>query len=319
MNRKLLKSGAFVLAFTGLLLGKFNQAHAQTFGQFASGVFMRVSGSNVAYNTSGTGANAIGSQDMPTDLGTFEFHTGTLILNGAEMKTYKGNYSNVCGVTYYYWVNPASNDCPSSLCAVASGQFDLPFKADCGGSIFTDGYGPCGGNDQKWSTQANFIHLSDLSPGDYVLHMSYKLSGSVRSRSACDEFSSYGTGLSGPNNLPLCVSTFHIVPRPLSGASNKNNNALAGGVNEIAAFQNASIRTYPSPVNNIVTIDAENFDNGAVQMQVTNIQGGTSKSISAIYTKGQSITLDMSSYAAGMYFVKLGQGTKTATAKIVKQ
>ena len=145
------------------------------FGDFASAVGISSNGGNstVFYNTSGSGVNLIGSTSFGGDLGSFYTNSGAIRLTGAEIKTWRWNESNVCGGTLYYTIYETGNR-PSSP---VFSNFALPFKANCNNGTFSDGTGACGGNDQKWSTAAQSVNLTNYAAGNYTLELYYQYTG----------------------------------------------------------------------------------------------------------------------------------------------
>ena len=84
---------------------------------------------------------------------------------------------------------------------------NLPFKCGCGGATFTDGLGPCGGSDQKWSIESNNVNLTTMAPGNYTLEIYYEYLGSDVSNSGCD-LTRYINNGGNPTNY---TATFTIV------------------------------------------------------------------------------------------------------------
>ncbi len=150
---------------------------ATNFGDFASAVGISTnSGTSTSfYNTTGTAANLIGSSTFTsTNLGSFIPSSGTLKLTGAEIKTFKSGTGNVCGGTLFYVVYTTG----SRPAVPVFQSFAIPFKVGCGGSVFTDGFGPCSGNDQKWSTSLQSIDLTAYAAGSYTIEAYYAYTGS---------------------------------------------------------------------------------------------------------------------------------------------
>lgn len=195
------------------------------FGSFASAVQLTTdAGTNKTfYNTQKlTGdANAIGPNNLTGSLGSFAANDGRLKITGAEIKTFKGNNSNVCGARLQYRVY---------LSGTSGGAFNtiqLPFLAGCVANVFADGKGPCSGNDQKWQTvTANVDLTAGAVPGTYVLELYYDIAGATNSTSGCNE-TAYDSNLG--NNY---IATFDITPAlPLqllqfTGKRNASSNLL---------------------------------------------------------------------------------------------
>ena len=152
---------------------------ATNFGDFASAVGISTNGgtSTSFYNTTGASANLIGSSTFTANnLGSFTPSSGTLKLTGAELKTWKTN-GNVCGGTLYYVVYTTG----SRPAVPVFQSFAIPFKANCGTSVFGDGFGPCTLGDQKWSTSLQSIDLTAYAAGSYTIEAYYAYTGSETS------------------------------------------------------------------------------------------------------------------------------------------
>lgn len=172
------------------------------FGNFASAVSISTNGGTTSafYNTTGTGADLIGTSTFTgTNLGTHTSNSGTLKLTGAEFKSWKNGTGNVCGGTFYYVVYPTGAR-PS---APSFQNFSIPWKTNCGGTVFNDGLGPCSGNDQKWSTVAQNIDLTTYANGNYTLEIYYLETGS-------DSGGGCGTNLYINNSCNNYTATFTI-------------------------------------------------------------------------------------------------------------
>ena len=152
---------------------------AANFGDFASAIGISTNGgtSTSFYNTTGAAANLIGSSTFTAaNLGSFTPSSGSLKLTGAEIKTWKTT-GNVCGGTLYYVVYTTG----ARPAVPVFQSFAIPYKVGCGGTSFTDGFGPCSGNDQKWSTVAQSIDLTAYAAGNYTIEAYYAYTGSETS------------------------------------------------------------------------------------------------------------------------------------------
>lgn len=182
------------------------------FGEFASAAFIQTCSnsntSNSYYNTTGDVANQISPTPLQShNFGTYIQNSGQLKLQGGEMKTWKNNPGNVCGVTLYYRVYPASSTPSGSFTAIT-----LPWYENCNSGSFPSG-GPCGGNDQKWQRPGNGnplanVDLTTFAPDNYVLEIYYDISGSHTSNSNCD------ATVSVNNNGNNFTSLFSIIAPP---------------------------------------------------------------------------------------------------------
>ncbi|RXK60855.1 T9SS type B sorting domain-containing protein [Lacibacter luteus] len=253
-----------------LLLSIFS--HAQSIGTFASAVWVTDCNQSNFYNTSGTGANLIGPSGNVYDNMSFGAHTqnsGTLVLRGAEVKTFKNPASsNVCSVRLNYRVYPQGS--PSGIFT----SIDLPFVDDCNAGSFPSG-GPCANGDQKWqrviadgtTTPYAPVNLTSYAPGNYVLEVYYEVSGSNSSTSLCNETVTLNNG--GANYK----STFSIQAPTLSSNNPTSCNGTEGSVtiNGLVPGTSYSI-SYTDDGNAVgpVTIVA----NGSGQAIITGLNAG---------------------------------------------
>ena len=194
-----MKSHPISLLGTILLVLFCNCTQAQTFGTFASAVWISDCNQSNFFNTSGSAINQIGPAGNVFDNANLGVHTrnsGTLILRGAQVKTFKDPIaSNVCSVRMYYRVYLQSG-APGSFTSI-----DLPFLEDCSGSTFPSG-GPCQPGDQKWqriipdgaTVPYAPVNLTGYAPGNYVLEVYYDVSGSFTSTSLCNDLVTLNNG-----------------------------------------------------------------------------------------------------------------------------
>lgn len=195
---------------------------AQNFGEFASAITLEMCGSPSTFNITGTGANCINSSCgtifQGTNLGVFNQNSGGIRIKGGELKTWKNGGANVCGASILYTCY-LTGFRPSSPVFTA---INLPFKANCSSGSFTDGFGPCGGNDQKWGTSANTIDLSTLSLGSNTIEVYIQYYGDDFSTSGCGTnrfisnsglnytatFTLTASGASCTSTLPVALTEF---------------------------------------------------------------------------------------------------------------
>ena len=186
--------------------------NCNNFGEFASAVYVETCNTNVQtnnyYNTTGSVVNQISATAyQSTNFGSYFQNSGQLKLQGGEMKTWKSNPGNVCGVTLYYRVYPSLSAPSGAFSAIT-----LPFYENCGGSSFATG-GPCNGSDQKWQRPGNAnplanIDLTTYAPDTYALEVYYDIQGSHTNINNCDAIVSVNN--SGAN----FISNFTIVAPP---------------------------------------------------------------------------------------------------------
>ncbi len=182
-------------AFACLLAAFFSiNIYGQSFGANASAVSMSDCNENSFYNTTSTGANIIAPADhvfAGTNLGAYTQNSGTLILRGAEVRTFQTpGVANVCNVRMYYRSYLATNT-PGAF-----NIMEIPFLDDCDvpNSTYTSG-GPCAEGDKKWrtviadgeTTPYAPVDLTSKTAGNYILEVYFEITGSTTSTTACDE------------------------------------------------------------------------------------------------------------------------------------
>jgi gliding motility-associated-like protein len=181
------------LAGIVLLLLFCSYTQAQSFGTKASAVWITDCNQSNFFNTSGNVADLIGPSGNVFDNNNFGAHTqnsGTLILRGAQVKTFKNPASsNVCSARMFYRVYLQSG-APGAFTSL-----DLPFLENCNTSsgTFPSG-GPCVDGDQKWERISSAINLTTFTPGNYVLEVYYEASGSQTSTSLCNDLVTLNNG-----------------------------------------------------------------------------------------------------------------------------
>jgi len=168
---------------------------AQSFGTFSSAVWLSDCNQTNFFNTSGTGGDLLGPPGNVFNNGNLGVHTqnsGTLILRGAGVKTFKTpGVANVCSVRMYYRIYLQSG---------APGAFniiDLPLLSDCDvpSGQFPGGGGTCQAGDQLWQraipdgTTIPYapVNLTNFAPGNYVLEVYYDVSGSNTTTTGCSD------------------------------------------------------------------------------------------------------------------------------------
>lgn len=169
------------------LTGSIGALAQNDFGIWASAIYLSTDGGATKkfYNTNPlTGdANAIGTVNFSGSLGTFTAGDNKLLVNGAELKTWKGTNANVCGGKVNYRIYPKGSTPSGSF-----SQIGVGFKCDCNTNVFADGLGACGARDQKWSTtDVNNAITIPTNPGVYVLEVYYEVSGQAGGTSQCSD------------------------------------------------------------------------------------------------------------------------------------
>jgi len=177
----------FALLFSALFS---TIVQGQAIGITASAVWLNDCNQGDYFNTSGLIGPA-GNAFTNTNLGTYTQNSGTLILRGGEVRTFKTpGTSNVCSARMYYRIYLQSG-IPGAFNII-----DFPLADDCDipGSQFPSG-GSCAAGDQKWNrviadgTIIPYppVNLTALAPGNYVLEVYYDIAGSSVSTTQCDE------------------------------------------------------------------------------------------------------------------------------------
>lgn len=182
---------ACVIAFICATLCYYHTA-AQNYGTLASSVFISNCNQNTYYATSGAGATVFNN----TNLGVYTQGSGSLVLRGAQVTTFKDPLaSNVCGIRLYYrtYLQTATPGAFSSI--------DLPPAEACNAGNWPSG-GACNDGDQKWQRVINDgetlpyapVDLTTNAPGNYVLEVYYEATGSQTAASGCSDLVTLNNG-----------------------------------------------------------------------------------------------------------------------------
>jgi hypothetical protein len=146
------------------------------FGIGASAISLQINGTSGFYNAQkSTTLGSIGSNSFGGHLGVFGYKSGTFIISGAEVRTYKDAGSSVCGGNMFYTIYPQGIRPLSPVFTAIS----LSLFCNCNGTTFSS----CGGGicnsiyDQKIQNISKSIDLTELDAGDYTLEVYYEVSG----------------------------------------------------------------------------------------------------------------------------------------------
>ena len=197
------------------------------FGSYASAVWLANCSTSNFFNTVGSGADIIGpaSNIFPdSNLGTYLQNSSSLMLKGAEIKTFKNASSNVCSARLNYRIYPQAGT-PGTFQVM-----DLPWFSDCGSGAFNVGGGPCNVGDQKWHKvlpdalypTENPIDLTTYPPGNYTIQVYYDISGSSTTTTGCSET------VFIDNNGAYYTASFTIQAQP---SYTSTNPTTCGGTN----------------------------------------------------------------------------------------
>lgn len=175
-----------LLSFFSLLLVSI--CFGANFGIWASAIRLNVNGTPAFYNTKNLlGPSAIGTNNFGGFLGAFGNNSNTLIIQGAAIKTFRGNGTSICNAVMYYAIYPAGKRPDSPLFTSLS----LSPSCNCSNNSFDNcnNGGPCNSatNDQVWQTLNHTIDLTLNATGDYTLEIYYQLNGDVGTPAGCTQ------------------------------------------------------------------------------------------------------------------------------------
>jgi bacillolysin len=121
-----------------------------------------------------------------------------------------------------------------------------------------------------------------------------------------------------PDTMWVLISSSSLDKNPKAGSILWLDDAsvtLPTGVNELVSAEN-DIEIFPNPSNGIFTIRSQT-NNEEQYVEVYNMLGA--KIHSSAKSKLSAYTVDLSNQSKGIYFVKVYQGEKCTTRKIVVQ
>ena len=194
-----------------------------TFNSVSTAVYMESCETTLTgefFNTTGVNPNEIGpSTNVFTgnDYGVHLQNSGSLILKGAELRSFKTPTSNVCGANLYYRVYLTSGT-PGTFNTIA-----LPLLDNCVAGNYPSG-GVCNPDDQKWQAIASAIDLTTFTPGNYTLEVYYDLTGDNNSTTDCDDTILVNNG--GSN----FIANFTIQATPTFVSTNEQCGSANGSI-----------------------------------------------------------------------------------------
>ena len=259
--------GVITLVFT-LFFSSIIQA--QTFGTSASAVWISDCNQSDYFNTSGSFGPA-GNNFTNTNFGTHTQNSGTLILRGGAVRTFKpAVVGNVCSVSMYYRVYPQNGT------AGSFNMIDLPLADNCNTvtNQFPSG-GSCTAGDQKWSRVTNDgtttpyapVDLTTFAAGNYILEVYYDVKGSSTSTTQCDE--TYVLNNGGDNykatfsiQAPVLVSS-----NPITCNGSEGSITISGLTAGATYASSYTVGGNPVGPNNVVA-------NGSGQINISGLKAG---------------------------------------------
>lgn len=90
----------------------------------------------------------------------------------------------------------------------------------------------------------------------------------------------------------------------------------AVGINELSS-KNNNLRVYPNPSNGLVNVDISQFDNQKMNISIINYLGQITEAKTQRSTS--NLTIDLSNYQKGIYFIEIRSDEKLERAKIIIQ
>jgi large repetitive protein len=274
-NNPLSYAGIFLLTFVLSLSVK-----AQSFGSFASAIWLSDCNQSNFFNTTGTATNLIGPAGNVFDNANLGVHTqnsGTLILRGGEVKTFKNPASsNVCGARMHYRIYPQSG-VPGSFSTV-----DLPVFDNCSAPTFPTG-GPCQNGDQKWQRITADgsvlpyapVNLTNYPAGTYVLEVYYDVAGSLTTTNLCGDTVLVNNG---GNNYK---ATFSIQAPTIVSTNPTSCNGSEGSIAINGLVPGATYSfTYTDDGTTVGPLSLT--ANGAGQILITGLNSGTYSNFSLV-------------------------------------
>jgi uncharacterized protein (TIGR02145 family) len=266
---------------------------------------------NTSWANNTTGAYAWYQNDSATYSGIY----GALYNWYAVSSTTNGG-KNLCPSG---WHVPTHNDWTTlerAICTSATCATDFPFDISTGGYRGTDEGGKL--------KETGFTHWNSPNSGATNSSTFNALGGSKREGSgtfttAIGDYGLWWTNTAFDNSYSWCrilnnnhadVSRVHGWPNSYGLSVRCVCDTLLSSIQEIR-IEN-QIQIYPNPVNNNLTIETLQKS----EIEILNIEGQIIKSI---YTNDKATTIDISTLAGGMYFLKVKTEKGFVVKKFVKE
>ncbi len=119
-------------------------------------------------------------------------------------------------------------------------------------------------------------------------------------------------GFLDPNNTGESVLNTMKITNVECGADHGGDTSSTNNIE----FQN-SIQVYPNPSSGLVFVKFNFASNKDLKVQVLNVLGQSLRTFNYANARTNEATLDLSSYANGIYMIQLTDGTNTSTSKII--
>lgn len=304
------------------------------FGELASAVYLQKNGQNAFYNVTFASqypAHTIGNQNFVQNIGTFQQGTASLVLLGAEIKTWKEPASaNVCSARLNYVVYPAGVRPANPVFKTIT----LPKFTECIGGVFPVNGGQClVGRDQKWQLANANIDLTALCPGPYVLEIYFDFLGSNISSTGCETrryIGDYGRNykmnfaINGSGGSKILFTyddegnqtsrTIQILTCKTSLRKKESEEVT----DDLSPAEEVQMKMYPNPTKDIVHIDAPTKEQGVRTVFVFDFSGKLIKEFSFANIT-QNTEIDLTTLPANNYLLQVQSSNgEQFTQKIIK-
>lgn len=115
----------------------------------------------------------------------------------------------------------------------------------------------------------------------------------------------------------LAVGTYNVWAKDANNCQNQvATGVVVGGTGRSGSAATIALRVYPNPSNGNITISAANLKTTGVDLQVVDLLGKTVQKMQ-VTTNGGLLEQSLSLTQAGIYFVKVTDGTQTYVQKVV--